>query len=107
MKEAQADIFINKEVIEFAFSGDSLIEFVTKNPEVMHAKTLLLESTYIDEKRPVSRAREWGHTHLDEIIELLPDLHCDRIILTHFSRRYRKAQIEERLKNKLRLSSKK
>ena len=101
LKEQGADIFETREISEFAFSGDSLVDFITENKEASSAKTLLMECTYIDEKRSVSRAREWGHTHLDEIIEIMPDLACEHLVLTHFSRRYRKSQIEETLRKKL------
>ena len=101
LKEQGEDIFEVKDIPEFAFSGDSLVDFITHNKEASTAKTLLMECTYIDEKRSVSRAREWGHTHLDEIIEILPELSCENLVLTHFSRRYRKSQIEETLQQKL------
>lgn len=85
----------------FAYSGDSSIEFILENPQVLLAKVLFLECTYIDDERPVQRARDWGHIHLYEIIEHADLFQNDYIVLVHFSRRYSLAKIENWLKKKL------
>lgn len=92
------------EVIEepqFSFSGDTKIEYVLEHEAVQNSKVLFLECTYIDEKRNVSRAREWGHIHLDEIIQNADAFKNERLVLIHFSPRYSHQQIrsivEERL----------
>lgn len=85
----------------FAYSGDSSIEFVLENPEVQHAKVLFLECTYIDDDRPVQRARDWGHIHLYEIIEHAKLFQNERLVLMHFSRRYYPKQIKKQLQKKV------
>jgi ribonuclease Z len=71
-----------------SFTGDTQIEFLDLSPEVKKAKLLLLEVTYIDEKKSTEEAREWGHTHLDEIVPRLHELDCEQIVFIHKSRRY-------------------
>lgn len=88
----------------FAYSGDTSIEFVLENPTVQKAKVLFLECTYIDDERPVQRARDWGHTHLYEIIEHASLFQNEKIFLVHFSRRYPRKRIEQQLRKKLPLS---
>lgn len=100
-KENNEDIFEIKNIPIFAFSGDTTIEFVKENKEAQNAQVLFLECTYIDQKRPVSRARQWGHTHLDEIIENERFFNNEKIVLTHFSKRYSYSVIKNTLKEKL------
>jgi ribonuclease Z len=48
-----------------------------------------------------AHAREWGHTHLDELIAVADRFRNEHILLIHFSARYRKADIEAALAAKL------
>lgn len=88
MKDRGDNIFEERDIPVFVFSGDSTIEFLKDNIEAQQATVLFMECTYIDDKRPVARAREWGHTHLDEIIENKNLFKNEKIVLTHFSKRY-------------------
>ncbi|MDQ7055521.1 MAG: MBL fold metallo-hydrolase [Persephonella sp.] len=47
---------------------------------------LVIECTYLDEEE---KAGKYGHLTLDYIIEITPELNCKKIVLTHFSRRYK------------------
>lgn len=98
----------NPEIIEekfepiITFSGDTQIEFVINHEIVQRSKILFLECTYICDKRPIQRARNWGHIHLDEIVhnaEYFKDI--EKLYLIHFSPRYNKKEIKETLKQKL------
>lgn len=101
MKDRGDDIFDERDIPIFAFSGDSTIEFLLENKEAREAEVLFHECTYIDDKRPVSRAREWGHTHLDEIIERQELFKNEKIVLTHFSKRYTRRFIQQVLEKKI------
>ncbi len=82
----------------FAFSGDTTIEFVLHNPVVLEAKVLFMESTYLDKKRPVERARKWGHTHLDEIIMNQDKFKNEKLVLVHLSQIYSRESVAAVLK---------
>ncbi|MDH5717503.1 MAG: MBL fold metallo-hydrolase [Spirochaetia bacterium] len=101
LKEQNVDIFENKEICEAVFSGDTTIEFIKNTPEAKNAKVLFLECTYIDKKRTVERARKWGHIHLDEIIENQEIFQNEKIVFSHFSRRYTSSYIKSVLNKKL------
>lgn len=92
--------------ILLSFTGDTQIEFLDRSPEVLKSKYLFLEVTYYDERKSVQSAREWGHTHLDELIPRLKEIESEQIILVHPSRRYRvhevKALIEQRIPDEFR-----
>jgi ribonuclease Z len=101
MKDRGEDIFEDRDLPVFAFSGDTTIEFLQDNEAARNASVLFIECTYIDDKRPVSRAREWGHIHLDEVIAHKHLFHNERIVLTHFSKRYNRRYIQQVLARKL------
>ncbi|MGE3973749.1 MAG: MBL fold metallo-hydrolase [Bdellovibrionales bacterium] len=75
-----------------SFTGDTQIEFLDRADWVKRSQILFLEVTYIDERKPVEKAREWGHLHLDELLTRLKDLECRHIGIMHLSRRYTAAQ---------------
>lgn len=101
LKDRGDDIFEERDIPVFAFSGDSTIEFLQDNIEARQATVLFIECTYIDDKRPVARAREWGHIHLDEIIAHQKLFENEKIVLTHFSKRYNRRFILQVLGKKM------
>lgn len=77
-----------KEKILISFSGDTQIEFLDEHPELLNSEILFLESTFIDDKKSIADAKKWGHIHLMEIIERLPRIKSEKILLKHLSSRY-------------------
>lgn len=71
-----------------SFTGDTQIEFLDSRPWIKKSKILIMESTYLDNKRTIANAREWGHTHIDEIIPRLDEIESEQIVLIHISSRY-------------------
>ena len=82
-----------------AFTGDTQIEFLEhfKTP----VKFLFMETTFIDDLKPVASAREWGHIHLDEWIHRIEEIPAEKIILIHLSARYSTRTIIEILNQKI------
>jgi ribonuclease Z len=71
-----------------SFSGDTEIEFLDESPEVRHSKILILEATYLDQRKTIKSAKEWGHSHLEELITRLESITSEKIVLIHSSARY-------------------
>lgn len=84
-----------------SFTGDTQIEFLHSRPWIVKSKILILEATYLDDKRSVNKAREWGHTHLDEIIPHLDEIESERIVLIHASSRYSEGEAHRILRAKI------
>ena len=101
MKDRGDAIFEDRDIPIFAFSGDTTIEFLQDNQAAREATVLFIECTYIEDKRPVARAREWGHIHLDEIIANAHLFKNEKIVLTHFSKRYNRRFILQVLNKKI------
>ncbi|KAF8691467.1 hypothetical protein HU200_040611 [Digitaria exilis] len=81
---------------EIAFTGDTMSDFILDpdNADVLKAKILVVESTYIDDKKSIEDARKRGHTHLSEIASVSDKLENKAILLNHFSNRYTAEDID-------------
>ncbi|WOK95778.1 nuclear ribonuclease Z [Canna indica] len=81
---------------EIAFTGDTTSDFVLDpdNSDVLKARILVMESTFVDDAMPVQHARDYGHTHLFEIANYEDLFQNKAIILIHFSARYYSEEIE-------------
>lgn len=88
VRERGEELTYDVETPLVSFTGDTQIEFLNAAGWIKKSKVLFLEATYLDAARSVARAREWGHTHLDEIIPILPELECEKIVLIHSSARH-------------------
>lgn len=89
------------EVVEFAFTGDTLPEVIEREESVRTARLLVIECTFLDGRVPVAKARESGHVHLDELLDRAELLQNEAILLTHFSARYGEREIVEILDRRL------
>ena len=93
------------EEIEFAFTGDTKIEFLDASPWVKNSKVLFMEVTYFDEKSSIERARTWGHIHFEELLPRLAEIKSNHLVLTHISTKYSHSKACEILEKKVRLKA--
>lgn len=84
-----------------SFTGDTQIEFLDSRPWIRQSKILMLEATYMDERKTIEAARQWGHTHLDEILPRLKDIESEKIVLIHLSSRYSDAEMLKILEQRI------
>lgn len=89
------------ETCDVAFTGDALIEVVDREEVVRHARLLIMEVTFLDERVSVADCRAKGHIHLDEVAERAELFENEAILLTHFSERYSPSEVVDRLDAKL------
>ncbi|KAM0033040.1 putative ribonuclease Z [Helianthus debilis subsp. tardiflorus] len=82
---------------EVAFTGDTTSDFIVddNNADVLKAKVLIMESTYVENSMTVENARDFGHTHLSEIVNHASRFENKAIVLIHFSARYQLDVIKE------------
>jgi ribonuclease Z len=85
-----------EEVPLLAYTGDCGEAIFDAAPEILRAKVLLIECSFLlpDD---VSRAREYAHIHLDDILARADRFENEALVLTHFSQRYRTEEIREAL----------
>lgn len=81
---------------QFGYTGDTDIRFMDHcDPEILKTQSLFVDCTYWDDKKSIEHAMEWGHIHLDQLIERAGEFLGERLVLTHASRRYKKSDLEE------------
>lgn len=90
LKLSDVEITNTVTVPEIAFTGDTMSDFILDpdNADVLKAKILVVESTFLDDSVSVEHAREYGHTHLFEVASQSEKLGNKAIVLMHFSPRY-------------------
>ncbi|KAI4319127.1 hypothetical protein MLD38_032764 [Melastoma candidum] len=81
---------------EVAFTGDTTSDFIIDedNSDVLKSRVLIMESTFIDGKVTTEHAREYGHTHISEIMGYADRFENQAILLIHFSARHKREEIE-------------
>ncbi|KAL9275477.1 tRNase Z TRZ1-like protein [Drosera capensis] len=82
---------------EVAFTGDTMADFVVDpaNSDVLKARILVMECTFLDDAITVEHAREYGHTHLAEVVKYSEMYENRAILLIHFSARYYVEEIND------------
>ena len=79
--------------LELAYATDTLISVFDHAPELLQARTLVMECTFLDERKSLEAARAGCHIHLDEVIERAAQFANDHIVMMHFSQIYRPDEI--------------
>src|SRR5690606_27007981 len=86
MKKQGVQIQYTLEVPLVTYLGDTGPGPVFESPDVTEAQILITECTFFEpEHRP--RSRDGRHLHASHLVEMLPTLHNDHIVLIHVSRR--------------------
>ena len=75
-------------------SGDTRFELFTREPRVRRCRVLCFEVTAWDESRSVEEIRQWGHTHVDEVIEHAEAFEGEAFVLVHRSPRHSRSEAE-------------
>ncbi len=86
---------------EIAWAGDSLATVLETAPEVLDAKVLLLECSFVGGERTLEDARARTHVHLDELIERADRFDNEAVILMHFSQVHEPAEVHRVIRERL------
>jgi ribonuclease Z len=82
--------------VEVAITGDTTSEFV-HSTIVQHARVVVVEVTFWEERRSAEQARTWGHIHSAELPSILSKLRAEKVLIKHVSGRHSTAEIERLL----------
>lgn len=86
MKRDGVEIQYRLEVPLVCYLGDTTAGDVFDQPDVQNAQVLITECTFFD-PRHKAKAKAGRHLHVDHLIELLPRLRNEWIVIGHVSRR--------------------
>jgi len=97
LRRQGATVTRREEIPLFAYPGDCGHEIFEAAPQILRAKVLLLECSFVLPE-DVARAREYAHIHLEDILARADRFQNEALVLTHFSQRYRPEEIREALR---------
>jgi ribonuclease Z len=97
---AGEDLFFIEERLELAYATDTLIDVLDEHPELYQSRVLVLECTFLDERKTRDEARERGHVHLDEILDRATLFQNQAIVLMHFSQTYVPGEVHRIVKER-------
>jgi len=92
-KHAGENLFEIIERTELSYCTDTLIQALDNNPELFQSRVLVLEATFLDERKSIQLARAGCHIHLDEILERADRFENEALVLMHFSQLYKPREV--------------
>jgi len=81
------------------YTGDTDRGILEGNEELFRAEVLLIECSFIADGHQ-ERAARYRHIHFDDIAEFAERFENLAIVLTHFSRRYSRAEIRDQIRRR-------
>ncbi|KAM4115451.1 hypothetical protein ACJW30_04G151200 [Castanea mollissima] len=96
LKLSGVEITYTVTVPEIAFTGDTMSDFIVdqNNIDALRSRILVMECTFVDNSVQVEGARDYGHTHISEIIGHAERFENKAILLIHFSARHTAEEIQ-------------
>lgn len=94
-------MFDVEERLELAYATDTLVRVVDSHPEILRSRVLILECTFLDDRKRIEDSRAGGHVHLDELLEIADRFDNEHLVLMHFSLLYSPAEVHEILARRL------
>ena len=100
-RKAGDPIFEEVEQVELAYATDTLVQVLDREPQLARARVLMMECTFLDERKSIDAARAGCHVHLDEQIERADALTNPHVVLMHLSQIYRPDEVRGILDRRL------
>ncbi len=88
-KAGDTSLFYSEDRLELAYATDTLIRVLEETPSIGTSRVLIIECSFLDDKKSLETSRAGCHIHLDELLERAHLLQNEHILLMHFSQIYR------------------
>lgn len=82
----EVDVELRESIL--AITGDTTIEGVLRHPEVLRARRLVMEVTFLEGRITAEEAERRGHVHLDHVAAAAERFECEHLLLCHLSPRH-------------------
>jgi ribonuclease Z len=69
-------------------------------PSLLDTKVLILECSFLDDRKPLAAAHAGGHIHLDDLLERADAFRNEAIVLMHFSQMYSPVEVHRILERR-------
>ncbi len=97
LRERGVAVTRREEIPIFGYSGDCGAEIFRAAPELLRARVLLIECSFLLEE-DLPRARAYQHLHLQDFLDNADRFENEAIVMTHFSLRYKAEEIRTALR---------
>jgi ribonuclease Z len=94
-KAAGENLFYASESLELAYATDTLLRVIDSHPSLLQTRVLILECSFLDDKKDLASSRAGCHVHLDEVLERASDFQNEALVLMHFSQLYEPRLVRE------------
>jgi ribonuclease Z len=84
-----------------AYATDTLPRVLDTAPALRDVPVLLLECSFLDDRKSVADARAGGHVHLDDLLPYAADLRVGALVLMHLSQLHQPDEIRAILAERL------
>lgn len=99
-KAAGDDLFYAHESLELAYATDTLLRVIDTHPSLLQTRVLIMECSFLDEKKDLTSSRAGCHVHLDEVLERAAEFKNEALVLMHFSQLYEPHMVREILQRR-------
>lgn len=87
-RQAGEPMTTHEDRLELAYATDTLVSVLDHAPDLLRARVLIMECTFLDDRKSLEAARAGCHIHLDEVIERADRFVNEHIVLMHCSQLY-------------------
>jgi ribonuclease Z len=84
-----------------AYTGDTSPKGLDDNPDILRAKILITEMTFVAPRHRKEKIHKHGHMHLDDFVDRQDSFQNELIITSHYSVRYTSRQVHRVVEKKL------
>jgi ribonuclease Z len=92
---AGENLFDRTERLELAYATDTLPRVLEDEPALFRVNTLILECTFLDDKKSPADAHSSCHIHLDDLLTVADRFANQAVLLMHFSQVYRPRDVHD------------
>jgi ribonuclease Z len=92
-RQAGEPMLDTEDRLELAYATDTLVSVLDHSPELLRARVLIMECTFLDERKSLEAARAGCHIHLDEVIARADRFRNDHVVVMHLSQLYRPEEV--------------
>ena len=92
-RKAGEDVTTSAEHLELAYATDTLVQVLDHEPALLESRVLVVECTFLDDRKSIEHARAGCHVHLDELLARAERFHNEHVVLMHCSQLYRPDEV--------------
>jgi ribonuclease Z len=87
-RKAGEDVHVVSERLELAYATDTLLRVIDETPSILRSRVLVMECSFLDDRKDLESSRAGCHIHLDELLARAAEFDNEHLVLMHFSQIY-------------------